>query len=635
MKEAAMNIDITQTPFRQLEHEADLCVVGGGMAGICAAVAAARHGAAVVLMQDRPVLGGNASGEIGVRVLGADCDGSIPYTRETGILEELRLLNCRHNPQGSLSVWDMVLHQFVSSTENLTLILNCSCLDAEMGPSTGSGQAPSTDTSTSSVQDSGTVIRSILGWQLSTQTWITVKARLFADCSGDAILALPTGAAHRMGREASSEFNESFAPEAADDKTMGMSYGYFARDHKTPIPHTAFGMEREFETCDDLPWGAGNHRHLPYSPWWCEMGGEHHSIHDSELLRDELFKHNLGLWNHIKNGKCEHRETAKTWALEKVTFVAGRRESRRYEGLHMLSQSEIEGGGHFDDVVCHGGWTMDDHHPGGCDSFRKYNAPPNIHHHAPSPYGIPYRCMVSKNIANLMFAGRVASCTHMAMSSTRIMGTCAVMGQVVGTAAALACEKTILPADVLDHIPELQQRLIGDDIFIPGISMELSEVTQSATLECSQGNAEVLRNGIHRPVSSDPLLWMRKAPWSKVTKEELATYSLNSWEARPGDWAAYRFGEAQRIESVTLILDSNLETAFKGQGEPQSLRPDMPKSFRVEVLEGREWVTLLDETENGQRRRRIPIGRSVEGVRFTLGELHGGESTQVYGFYLE
>jgi hypothetical protein len=609
------------SPFRVLEHNVDLCVVGGGMAGVCAAVAAARRGAKVVLMQDRPVLGGNASGEIGVHIVGADRNGFVPYARETGLLEEILLDNVRRNRQHSLQFWDLVLYNFVRYTPNLELLLNCSCLDASMDPSTSSGQVARR-------------IKSITGWQLTTQTWHKVEAKIFADCSGDAILSSLSGAEVRMGREARSEFGESFAPEEGDDKTMGMCFGWYAHEHDKEVPFVPFDWARKFEHCHDLPWGADNHKGLSASPWWAEIGGEHHSVHDTELLRDEIFAFNLGLWDHIKNGNCEHRERAKNWGMDRITFVPGRRESYRYVGLHVLSQNEISEGGNFDDAVGHGGWTMDDHHPSGGDSFKKHNAPPTIHHPAPSPYGFPYRSLVAKNIDNLMFAGRVASCTHVAMSSTRVMGTCAMMGQAVGTAAALAVSKGIRPAEVLPHIRELQQQLLEDDVFIPGLALEMSELTRSASLSASQGNPEPVRDGINRPVSADPFVWQRKPAWSRATEEELAAFDRHSWQAKAGDWIAYEFETPRAVEQVTLVLDSNLEREFTHPNRAQDLPPNMPKAFTLEIKVGGTWETFHRVTENHLRHLKIPVRKTVGGIRLRIDELHAAETTDLYGFYL-
>ena len=155
-------------------HKVDLCVVGGGLAGMCAAIAAARHGAKVALMQDRPVLGGNASSEVRMWICGAHGENN----RETGIIEEIMLENRYRNPLRNFSIWDSILYEKVRFEPNITLLLNCSCTDA-------------------TVDDDR--IRSVTGWQLTTQTWHTVEADLFADCSGDSILAPLTGAEFRMG----------------------------------------------------------------------------------------------------------------------------------------------------------------------------------------------------------------------------------------------------------------------------------------------------------------------------------------------------------------------------------------------------------------------------------------------------
>ena len=176
--------------MRTVRHDVEFCVVGGGMAGLCAAVAAARLGVKTVLMHDRPVLGGNAYSEVRMWICGASAHGE--NLRETGIIEEIQLENLYRNNYPNYSVWDSILYEKAAFQENLTLLLNCSCCGAE----TIDGR-----------------ILSVKGWQLTTETWHEVKADYFADCSGDSILAPLTGAEFRQGREASSEFNESIAPE--------------------------------------------------------------------------------------------------------------------------------------------------------------------------------------------------------------------------------------------------------------------------------------------------------------------------------------------------------------------------------------------------------------------------------------
>lgn len=170
--------------MRTLTYKTDLCVVGGGMAGLCCAIAAARCGIKVVLVHDRPALGGNASGEIRMWIGGAHGKDN----RETGIIEEIFLENFYQNPSHKYSVWDSVLYEKVKSEKNITLLLNTSCFDAEMD---------------------GNKIKSVKCWQSNAESFHIIEASYFADCSGDSILAPLSGAEFMYGREAKSDFNET------------------------------------------------------------------------------------------------------------------------------------------------------------------------------------------------------------------------------------------------------------------------------------------------------------------------------------------------------------------------------------------------------------------------------------------
>ncbi len=576
---------------REQTHEADVCVVGGGLAGLCAALAAARHGARVVLMQDRPVLGGNSSSEIRVHVCGADRHNSIPNLRETGILEEIRLDNLRRNPQRSFSLWDTLLYEKARLQEGLTLLLNCSCLEA-------------------AVHDGR--IASVRGWQLTTYTYHTVQARLFIDCSGDAILAPLTGAEYRVGREARAEYGESIAPETADARTMGMTCLFQAREHSSPQPFEPPSWARIFERCEDLPYGAGGHRWWQMGYWWIELGGDRDSLHDTEALRDDLLATTYGVWDHIKN-RGDHG--ADNWALEWIQFLPGKRESRRYVGDHVLSQGDVSSGGRFPDTVAYGGWTMDDHDPAGFEAVR-IGHPATVFHPAPSPYGIPYRALYSRNVPNLLFAGRAASCTHAAMSSTRVMGTCAAMGQAAGTAAALAVRYGIEPREVGARIDELQQALLDDDCYLPGVARRFSDLARRSRLEASQGDPEPVRDGIARPVGDD----------------------RHSWRGRTGDTVAYLFPEEAHVHGVSLVLDSglalNIQMSYHQRDDQRTAPPPMlPRSFRVEGLHAGRWEPVADVPDNHQRLVRLPIDRVLGGVRLVLGATWGGDgATEVFSF---
>ncbi|MBO7620007.1 MAG: FAD-dependent oxidoreductase, partial [Victivallales bacterium] len=347
-----------------IRHQAEFCVVGGGLAGMAAAVAAARHGAKTVLIQDRPVLGGNASSECRMWISGARND-----VHETGYVEELKLENNYRNPQLSWSIWDSITYESVRFQPNLEVILNCSVNDLTMD---------------------GMRITSVKGWQLTTQTWHVVEADLFADCSGDSILAPLSGADFRIGREARNEFGEDFGPDEDDLKTMGMSCLIQARETDSPKKFIPPAWANKYLTDDDMPDRGHGYRGLS-NFWWIELGGEDDSIRDTEIIRDRLLAVAFGVWDHIKN-HGDHK--ADNWILDWVGFLPGKRESRRYLGDHILTQQEIKAEGRFDDMVAYGGWPMDDHDPAGMNGTGR----PHTNYPAPSPYGIPYRSLYSRNV---------------------------------------------------------------------------------------------------------------------------------------------------------------------------------------------------------------------------------------------
>jgi len=582
--------------FPTLPHRADICVIGGGMAGLTAALAAARHGASVVLMHDRPMLGGNASSECRVHICGADVHNRYKNLRETGILEELRLDNLACNPNRNFSIWDTVLYDTVRREPGITLLLNCSCLDARM--------------------EGGRIV-SVTGWQLTTETWHTVEARVFIDCSGDGVLAPLTGAQFRMGREARSEYSESIAPERADTRTMGMSCLFQARRYDTPQPFTPPSWAERYDRCEDLPYGAGGHRWLVMGYWWLELGGEQDAIADTERLRDELLAVVYGVWDHIKNRCPDCRKDAECWAIEWIQFLPAKRESRRYVGDHVLTQNDIRAEGRFEDLVAYGGWSMDDHHPAGFRAAR-IHAPATIFHEAPSPYGIPYRALCSRNVENLMFAGRNASCTHAAMSSTRVMGTGCSMGQAAGTAAAMAARMSLTPRGIGAHMRELQQALLRDDCYLPWVKQEFPELTRSARLKASKGDPEPLRDGVNRPVGTD----------------------LHCWTWRPGDWVAYEMDRPQRVSAATLVLDSALDANIQmshHQPDDQLTAPPgvTPRQFLVGTRREGTWTTVAHVTGNHQRLVRVPVDRECDGVRVTLERTWGAAESRLFAFHVD
>ena len=469
---------------RHLKHEVlkcDFCVVGGGLSGSFAALAAARRGAKVILMQDRPMLGGNASSEIRMWVRGAKGK----FERESGLISELEERNIRRNPTLVPSLFDATLYSMLRENENIRLLLNCSCADA--------------------VAEKGHIV-SVTGWQTTTYTWYTVEADYFADCSGDSILAPLIGAKYRHGREAKAEYGETLTPDVADSYTMGMSILLAARETDHPVPFTPPTFANVYPTDDSFANGKCDNKYAlsrdhkigtsGCNLWWVELGGDMDSIHDADRLRDELLAAIYGVWDHIKN-RGDHG--FENWDLEFVGFLPGKRESRRYIGDHILTEGEILEGGHFDDVVAFGGWPLDDHNPHGMRQLGE-DTSPSVCIPTPNPYGIPYRVLYAPDFDNFFFAGRNISATHAALSSTRVMATCSLLGQAMGTAAALAVQHKTTPRGVYeDHLAALQRALQEDDMFLPGKPVSYHKALTDAHTNLTDAQKGALFNGIERP----------------------------------------------------------------------------------------------------------------------------------------
>jgi hypothetical protein len=569
--------------FKTINHEVDFCVVGGGMAGLCAALAAARHGAKTLLMQDRPVLGGNASSEIRMWICGAHGADN----KETGILEEILLDNTYRNPTLKYPIWDSMLYALAQAEPNLTMLLNCSCCD---------------------VRCEGSRITFIRGWQTTSQTWQRVSAKYFADCSGDSVLRI-SGAEYRWGRESRGEFNESHAPQQADRKTMGNSILIQLREVEEHVPFNPPPWAHHY-TEADLPNRGLNPEGNNF--WWLEIGGTQNTIADTEVIHDELLKIAYGVWALIKN----HPDgRGRRWELEWIGALPGKRESVRYVGEHILTQNDIEAGGRFADRVAYGGWSMDDHHP---EAIR-YPGPPTIFHPAPSPYGIPYRCLYSRNIDNLFFAGRNISTTHMALSSTRVMGTCAILGQAVGTAAALALQHSTSPQGVYqNYIRELQERLMDDDCYLPWFSRSIPQVTRSAHLTATCSDPEDLRSGVDRSLGGADNGW---------------------WGGTSGDWVEYRFDTPLHLSRARLVFDSDLGNtkrmpeSYPARGHHAKMPEMLTRNFDLEVLnEQGEWKIYRQGRDNIQRLVKIPLNVVTEGIRFVPRTSWGGERVHVFAF---
>lgn len=458
----------------------DVVVVGGGLAGVCAAVAAARLGQRVALVNNRPVLGGNSSSEVRVWVCGATAHFKHRYARETGIMGEMFLENQFRNPDGNPYLWDLVVLETVKAEANIELFLNTDVHEVE-----AEGEADNR------------MIRSVIGWMMGSERRIRFNSPIFLDCTGDGLVGFLAGAKYRLGREAQAEFGEPWAPEAADHITLGSTILFYTKDvghpvkfvppsFAKPIAETPIPLNRVIRSGD-----SGCHY------WWIEWGGELDTVHDNERIRDELWAVIYGIWDYIKNaGQFD----AANLTLEWVGGIPGKREYRRLVGDYMLNQNDILAQRLFEDRVAHGGWSIDLHPPQGMYATQSGSK----HWHVDGNYHIPYRSLYSANVSNLLFAGRNISATHVAFGTTRVMATCAVMGEAAGTAAALCVKHGLGPRGIYESkLAELQQTLLRQDASIIGLAntdsrdrarqAEVSASSYMQRLEAAEASGEAQR----------------------------------------------------------------------------------------------------------------------------------------------
>jgi len=589
-----------------LRHETincQLCVIGGGLSGSFAALAAARRGVKVVLVQDRPMLGGNASSEIRMWVRGAKGK----YDRETGLLSEWEERNIHGNPTLSHSLLDAALYGMLYENPNIRMLLNASCVDASM---------------------EGNRIVSITAWQGTTYTWITVKADLFADCSGDSILAPITGADYRHGREGKEEFGETLAQDEADSHTMGMSIILAARETDHPVKFVPPPFASYYPTDESFEGDMnGNVHALARSHnigtskdnlWWVELGGHLDSIHDADRMREQLLCNIYGVWDHIKNHGDHGMEN---WDLDWVGFLPGKRESRRYMGDVIVTEHDILSGGHFEDEVAYGGWPLDDHNPYGMLK-NEHSSTASISIPVQEAYGLPYRALYSRNISNLMFAGRNISVTHVALSSCRVMATCALLGQAMGTGAAIAIKHGCQPRGVYEkHLKELQTALMEDGMFLPHIRREMSPLTLRASLNVSEEERSRLFNGIERP---------------RADGDE------NGIVQQVGESLIFTFDQPEKLGTLRLRFDpdfTRMSISDNMKMRVFAMKLHTGKDFRpVRVANTivRAFAVYADGEEIGRVEDnflslvKVPVNRTASQIRIEWLQTNGAENVHLY-----
>lgn len=396
----------------------DFVIVGAGMSGLCAAIAAARFGAKVALIQDRYILGGNNSSEVRVG-LGGQINMA-PYPSLGYILNEIgpdRIGNAR----GAHHYQDWKKMDVILAEKNITLF---------------------TGYTVDSVEMDGNKIKSVTAVEATKQTKIKISGYTFSDCTGDAHLAVMAGAETMMGREARSEYGESLAPEKADGYTMGVSIEWYCEDWNFPctFPDSFdWGLKLDETTVEPV------HR----ANWYWEVGMNDDQVADAEKIRDYGMYVAYSTFSYCKNRLAKKEDwecTHLTW----VSHVSGKRESRRIVGDLVLREQDLVRPIPYEDGTCTTTWRIDQHYPDPRNADKYPGAEwMSIGVLTPiDPYALPYRCFYSKDVANMFMAGRDISVTHIALGSVRVMRTCAMMGEVVGMAASICAKKKLLPRDI-------------------------------------------------------------------------------------------------------------------------------------------------------------------------------------------
>ncbi len=583
-----------------VDLDCDVLVAGGGLAGVCAAISAARHGSRVILVQNRSRLGGNSSSEVKMHVVGANSHKGRAGWRESGLLEEIRLQDAYQNPQRCWEMWDLLLYDKVISEPNIKLLLESSLYRAD----TQEGKI-----TTAYVRND------------ATEHLYRIRAQYFVDATGDSRLGLESGATMRSGREARAEFGESLAPEKTDNETLGSSILFTSRLYRKPMPFQPPSWARKV-TKEHLK--SRPTKSWEYGYWWIEWGGHKDPIRDNEEIRFELLSIVMGVWDYIKNSG-DHPDSD-YFALDWIGMMPGKRGSRRLLGDHILTQHDLVRS-EFDDAVAIGGWPMDDHPPGG---FDRADLPPNVSIKTDQVYNIPLRSLYSKNVTNLFMAGRNISATHVAFTSARVMATCAVIGQAVGTAAALCLQKKRMPREVAKDpalVEELQQRLLRDDQTIrSSVNRDKNDLARAARVTASG----------ERDDSSPANVidgYLRDIPKG----------SKHQWSAKMGTdgaWLELRWDKPQKLGQVQLTFDSGFQRELTltssdtiNTGILRQAQPETVKDYKLyyEPAGGGERTLLAEQKGNYQRVNRHkfePVNAAA--VRIHITATNGDELARVF-----
>lgn len=613
---------------RYAEKHYDVIVVGGGMAGIGAAISAARQGAKVALVHARPVLGGNASSEIRIHISGADQGMKQPDYAEAGLLYELMLENKHCNDHFNYSIWDAVLFDAAKKQQNLTVYYNTTMYDVD-------------------VEDD--VIHSIYCVQETTEMRYRLFAPLFVDSTGNGTLGYYAGAEFRIGSEAKAEFNEPHAPQEPNNERMGNTILLRGRNTGKPVKFYPLSFAKTLneeqlrnrihcevmkDTIDCSVYedpdeyrrtSMTSTTNCDYGYWWMElMGTSDDIITEYEKIRDDLFAYTYGLWDHMKNGnEGVHDHGSENHTLEWVGTLPGTRESRRLVGDYMLTENDILEHRQFEDAVCYGGWCVDLHAPHGLLDFDRL---PSDCSYFLGIYTIPYRSYYSKNIRNLFMAGRNISASKLGMCSTRIIGTCAIGGEAVGIAAALCSKYGCQPRELAPgHIEELQQLILKADGFLPNIvNNDPADMARSAQFTASScvpgGEPAQVNNGISRKLEGN---------WNGWVSDGIG---------ENGETLKMVLPEAKTLSQLRLTFWSDFQYPIRVTMAPNRQKQqrigvpaELVKDYTVRLMLNGEAVKEIPVKENYQRLNVLDLGNTLcDSAEIVVHATNGHENAVIF-----
>lgn len=408
----------------------DLVVVGGGIAGVCTAVSASRSGCKALLIHDREVLGGCNSSEVRV-CLGGKIQLP-PYPKLGNIVKEIQPI------MGDPNRFDGKYYE----DDRKKMVF-------ELYESAGRCKLALGEAVVSLTKEGGKIV-SVETVHIKTGKRKIYHGKLFADCTGDAVISRLAGARTMYGREAKTEFNESLGAVSHEKLVMGHSIRWYSEEMQEEVPFPEFdtGMFQSDEDC----------LHILNGDWEQETGFRRNMAEETEYIRDYGLYVIFGNWSFQKNKSQRKAEYAKR-RLKWVSPLGGKRESYRVVGDLILTQRDIEERVIYEDATASMTWSIDIHFPEAeneekfGEAFRSFA----YHRGIVSPYPVPYRCLYAKDVDNLFLGGRTVSTTHVAFAAIRVMRTLGMLGEVIGLAARVCRDHGCMPREVYaSHLEELK-----------------------------------------------------------------------------------------------------------------------------------------------------------------------------------